>query len=188
MVLANIAGRHLVEAAFAPIWKEIDDKGLPVLVHPADPPGTDEMQLAEHSLTATVGFMFDTTLAITRMVFSGFLDRYPNLKIIAAHAGGTVPYLAGRMDRAWEMTPGTRNAITEPPSSYLKRIYYDAVCYRQEALKLCIEVGGVDKVMYGSDYPHDIGDMKGCRARVEALPEDQRAAVAYGNAERIFKL
>lgn len=188
MVLANIAGRHLTEEAFAPIWKAIDDKGLPVLVHPADPPGTDEMQLAEHSLTATVGFMFDTTLAITRLVFSGFLDRYPNLKIIAAHAGGAVPYLAGRMDRAWEMTPGTRSAITEPPSSYLKRIYYDAVCYREEALKLCIQVGGADKVMYGSDYPHDIGDMKGCRERVAALSEEQRAAVAYQNAERIFRL
>ena len=110
------------------------------------------------------------------------------MKIIAAHAGGTVPFLAGRMDRAWEMTPGTRNAITEAPSSYLKRIYYDAVCYRSEALALCIEVGGIDKVMYGSDYPHDIGDMQGCRARVDALPEDQRAAVAYANAERIFKL
>jgi aminocarboxymuconate-semialdehyde decarboxylase len=188
MVLANVAGRHLTEDAFQPVWKAIDARGLPVLVHPADPPGTDEMQLAEHSLTATVGFMFDTTLAITRMVFSGFLDRYPNLKIIAAHAGGTVPYLAGRMDRAWEMTPGARNAIEEPPSSYLKRIYYDAVCYRPEALALCIEVGGADKVMYGSDYPHDIGDMKGCRARVDALPEDQRAAVACENAERIFRL
>jgi aminocarboxymuconate-semialdehyde decarboxylase len=188
MVLANVAGRHLTEDAFQPIWKAIDDKGLAVLVHPADPPGADEMLLSEHSLTATVGFMFDTTLAITRMVFSGFLDRYPNLKIIAAHAGGTVPYLAGRMDRAWEMTPGTRNAIEEPPSSYLKRIYYDAVCYRSEALALCIQVGGIDKVMYGSDYPHDIGDMKGCRGRVDALPEAERVAVAYGNAERIFQL
>lgn len=188
MVLANVAGRHLTEDAFQPIWKAIDEKGLPVLVHPADPPGTDEMALSEHSLTATVGFMFDTTLAITRMVFSGFLDRYPNLKIIAAHAGGTVPYLAGRMDRAWEMTPGAHDSIKEPPSSYLKRLYYDAVCYRPEALSLCLEVGGVDKVMYGSDYPHDIGDMKGCRARVDALPDDQRTAVAFKNAERIFML
>ena len=188
MVLANVAGRQLTETAFAPIWKAIDDKGLPVLVHPADPPGADEMLLSEHSLTATVGFMFDTTLAITRMVFSGFLDRYPNLKIIAAHVGGTVPYLAGRMDRAWEMTPGTRDAIADPPSSYLKRIYYDAVCYRREALELCIQVGGADKVMYGSDYPHDIGDMKGCLARVDALPADVRKQVRGANARRIFNL
>ena len=60
--------------------------------------------------------------------------------------------------------------------------------YQQESLALCIEVGGADKVMYGSDYPHDIGDMEGCRRRVEALPPGQRDAVAHKNAERIFKL
>ncbi len=76
-----------------------------------------------------------------------------------------MPYLAGRMDRAREMTPGTRNAIEAPPSSYLKLICYDVVCYRQEELAMCIEVGGAGKIMYGSDYPHDIGDMKGCHAR-----------------------
>ncbi len=60
--------------------------------------------------------------------------------------------------------------------------------YQQETLELCIKVGGVDKMMYGSDYPHDIGDMKGCLARVDALPADQRAAVRGANAARIFKL
>lgn len=188
MVLANVAGRHLTEAAFQPIWQAIDDRGLPVLVHPAEPPGTPAMEMTNYSLASTVGFMFDTTLAITRMVFSGFLDRYPNLKIIAAHAGATVPYLAGRMDRSWEMTIPGKAAISRPPSEYLREIYYDAVTYQQEALALCITVGGADKVVYGSDWPHDIGDMEGCLARVEALPADQREAVKSGNAQRIFKL
>ena len=75
-----------------------------------------------------------------------------------------------------------------PPSEYLRRICYDAVTYRQESLELCIQVGGVDQVMYGSDYPHNIGDMKGCLARVDALPTAQRAAVRGGNAMRIFRL
>ncbi len=141
-----------------------------------------------YSLASTVGFMFDTTLALTRMIFDGFLDRYPNLKIIAAHAGATAPYLAGRMDRSWEMTLPGKAAISAPPSEYLRRVYYDAVTYQQEALELCIEVGGADKMMYGSDYPHDIGDMKGCLARVDALPPDQRKAVRGANAARIFKL
>jgi aminocarboxymuconate-semialdehyde decarboxylase len=188
MVLANVAGRHLTEAAFAPIWQAIDDRGLPVLVHPSEPPGTPAMDMRAYSLASTVGFMFDTTLAITRMIFDGFLDRYPNLKIIAAHAGATAPYLAGRMDRSWEMTLPGKAAISTPPSEYLRRIYYDAVTYQQEALELCIKVGGADKMMYGSDYPHDIGDMKGCLARVDALPEDQRKAVRSGNAARIFNL
>jgi len=188
MVLANVAGRHLTEAAFAPIWQAIDDRGLPVLVHPSEPPGTPAMDMRAYSLASTVGFMFDTTLAITRMIFDGFLDRYPNLKIIAAHAGATAPYLAGRMDRSWEMTLPGKAAISIPPSEYLRQIYYDAVTYQQETLELCIKVGGVDKMMYGSDYPHDIGDMKGCLARVDALPPDQRKAVRGANAARIFNL
>jgi aminocarboxymuconate-semialdehyde decarboxylase len=92
------------------------------------------------------------------------------------------------MDRSFEMTVPSRDVITAPPSDYLRRIYYDAVTYQQEALELCIAVGGADKVMYGSDYPHDIGDMKGCLARVDALPADQREAVRHANAERIFGL
>jgi aminocarboxymuconate-semialdehyde decarboxylase len=188
MVLANIAGRSLTEAAFAPIWQEIDHRGLPVLVHPTEPPGTPEMDMRGYSLASTVGFMFDTTLAIARMIYDGFLDRYPELKIIASHAGATLPYLAGRMDRSFEMTVPSKDVITAPPSDYLRRIYYDAVTYQQEALELCIAVGGADKVMYGSDYPHDIGDMAGCLARVNALPADQREAVRHANAERIFGL
>ncbi len=139
-------------------------------------------------LASTVGFMFDTTLAITRMVFDGFLDRYPNLKIIASHAGATLPYLAGRLDRSFEMTIPSKEVITTPPSQYLRRIYYDAVTYGQGALALCIDVGGADKVMYGSDYPHDIGDMAGCLARVDALPAAVRDKVRSGNAARIFGL
>ena len=188
IVMANVAGRHLTEEAFAPIWKAIDDRGLPVLVHPSEPPGTPEMDMRAYSMASTVGFMFDTTLAITRMVFSGFLHRYARLKIIAAHAGATVPFLAGRMDRSWEMTVPGKEAISTPPSEYLRRIYYVAVTYQQESLELCIAVGGADKVMYGSDYPHDIGDMAGCLRRVDALPAAQRDPVRSQNARRIFDL
>jgi aminocarboxymuconate-semialdehyde decarboxylase len=70
----------------------------------------------------------------------------------------------------------------------LKTIPEDAVVYRPEALALCIGVGGADRVMYGSDYPHNIGDMEGCLARVDALPAAQRAAVRGANAQRIFGL
>src|SRR4029079_17973954 len=83
--IANIAGRSLTEAAFAPIWAEIDRRALPVLIHPTEPPGDDYMDMGKYDLSWSVGFMLDTTLAITRMIFDGFLDLYPNLKIIASH-------------------------------------------------------------------------------------------------------
>jgi aminocarboxymuconate-semialdehyde decarboxylase len=188
MVIANIDGMNLTHADFAPVWKAIDDRGLPVLVHPTAPLGTPDMSLDEYGLVPPIGFMIDTTLAVARMILDGFLDRYPNLKIIAAHGGATLPYLAGRLDRCHEMIPACADAISDKPSSYLERIWYDSVVYSQGALELCVDVAGPDNVLYGSDYPHNIGDMAGCLARVNALAPDVAARVRDGNAKRIFNI
>jgi aminocarboxymuconate-semialdehyde decarboxylase len=188
MQLANVDGVSLTDRRFAPVWKEIDRRGLPVLVHPSAPAGTAELDLIKYHLIASVGFMFDTSLAVSRMIFDGFFDRYPDLKLIAAHGGGALPYIAGRLDICFDNMPACREKISQKPSSYLKRIYFDSVVFQQESLELALRVGGEDKVLYGSDYPHNIGDMKGCLARVDALPPAQRDAVRGGNAMRIFKL
>jgi aminocarboxymuconate-semialdehyde decarboxylase len=188
MQLANVDGVSLTDRRFAPVWKEIDRRGLPVLIHPSAPPGTRELDVMKYNLIASVGFMFDTSLAVSRMIFDGFLDRYPALKLIAAHGGGALPYLAGRLDICFDNMPACREKISQRPSTYLKKIYYDSVVFQQESLELALKVGGEDRVLYGSDYPHNIGDMKGCLARVDALPPAQRDAVRGGNAMRIFKL
>jgi len=189
MVLGSIDGKQLVDEQFVPVWQEIDRLGLPVLVHPTAPVGVREMQMETFNLIPPVGFMFDTTLAFAHMIFSGFLDNYPRVKLIAAHGGAALPYLAGRFDICHERIPACSSAIKDKPSSYLKRIYYDTVVYEQDALALCIKVAGsADNVLYGSDYPHNIGDMAGCLARVNALPVDEAKRVAGKNAERIFKL
>ena len=188
MVLANIAGRSLTDPHFAPIWQAIDNLALPVLVHPTAPPGTPELDIRSYNLIASIGFIFDTSLSIARMMFDGFFERYPNLKVIASHAGGALPYLAGRLDQCFDNMNACRTRTSVRPGDYLRHIYYDAVTYRQDALELCVAVGGADRVMYGSDYPHNIGDMKGCLARVDALPSEQRQAVRGGNAARIFGL
>lgn len=186
MVVASIDGARLTDSAFDPVWQAIDDRGLPVLVHPTAPPGMLDMDLDEFGLVPPVGFMIDTTLAVSRMILSGFFDRFPNLKIIASHGGATLPYLAGRLDRCHEMIPACAEAISDKPSSYLERIYYDTVVYSQDALDLCLKVGGIDNVLYGSDYPHNIGDMSGCLARVNSLDARIASKVRDGNAKRIF--
>ena len=188
MQLANVDGVSLTDRRFAPVWKEIDRRGLPVLIHPSAPPATKDLDVMKYNLIASVGFMFDTSLAVSRMIFDGFFDRHPNLKLIAAHGGGTLPYLAGRLDICFDNMPACRERISERPSRYLRRIYYDSVVFQQESLELAIKVGGEDKVLYGSDYPHNIGDMKGCLARVDALPAAVRDKVRGGNAKRIFRL
>ena len=188
LVLGNINGKHLVDSQFAPIWQAIDDRALPVLVHPTVPPGAEELDLGKYALVGSIGFMVDTSVAIVRMIFDGFFDRYQNLKLIASHAGATLPYVAGRLDRVFETAQRARAAISRPPSEYLRHIYYDAVCYRQDALQMCVDVGGDGHVLYGSDYPFNFGDMKGCLARVNALAAPVRENVRGANAMRIFGL
>jgi aminocarboxymuconate-semialdehyde decarboxylase len=188
MVLANVAGASLTDPHFAPIWEAIDARALPVLVHPTAPPGTPQLDLRRYNMIASVGFMMDTTLCITRMIFDGFLDRYRRLKIIAAHAGATLPYLVGRLDTCYDNMNACRVKIAMRPSRYLKRIWYDAIAYTDAALRLCLEVAGADRVLYGSDYPHNIGDMRGMLRRVNRLPSRTARLVRQSNAERIFRL
>ncbi len=188
MVLASIEEEALIGEKYAPIWKKIDEHALPVLVHPTTPPGLDQMDMRAYNLVPPIGFMFDTTLCIAKMIFDGFFDTYPNLKIIASHGGATLPYLIGRMDRCHEMMPPARVKISEPPSTYLRRCYADAVVYSVGCLQLCIDAFGEENVMYGSDYPHNIGDMAGCLSRVNSLMPPQRDKVRGLNAQRIFNV
>jgi aminocarboxymuconate-semialdehyde decarboxylase len=186
MVLANIAGRSLTDPAFAPIWKAIDDRKLPVLVHPTDPPGVDFMDMTKFDLSWAVGFMFDTTLAIARMIFEGFFDQYPNLKIIASHGGGTLPYLVGRFEKGDEVELPSRRQMKRKPTDYLRHIYYDSITYDRRPLEYLISIVGHERVMFGTDWPHWVHDTKGAFANTAALPEAQMNAVRSRNAERIF--
>jgi aminocarboxymuconate-semialdehyde decarboxylase len=188
MVLANIGGKSLTDKHFEKIWKAIDDRALPVLVHPSAPPGSKALGMHEFQLTAPIGFTFDTSLAIARCIYDGFFDRYAKLKLIASHGGGALPYLVGRLDICWHNIPAASSKTKQPPSEYMRRIYVDSVVFQQSVLNLCVEVCGEDNVLYGSDYPHTIGDMPGCLARVNALPDKIKSKVRGGNAHRIFRL
>jgi aminocarboxymuconate-semialdehyde decarboxylase len=186
MVIANIAGRSLTEAAFAPIWAEIDRRRLPVLVHPGEPPGADLMDMGRYDLSWSVGFMFDTTLALTRMIFDGFLDRYPDLKLIAAHGGGALPYLVGRFEKGDEVELPGRRRMTAKPTDYLRRIFYDCITYDLGALQYLISVVGAERVMFGTDWPHQVHDITGSLTHTALLPPDQRDAVRGTNAKTLF--
>ncbi|MGH7022138.1 MAG: amidohydrolase family protein [Caulobacteraceae bacterium] len=188
MVLANIAGASLTDARFAPVWAEIDRLALPVLVHPTDLPGIEAMDMRRYDLSWSVGFIADTTLAFARMIFDGFLDLYPNLGLIAAHGGGALPYIVGRFDKGDEVEIPSRRRMKARPSDYLKRIWYDCITYHPGALRYLIEVAGADRVLFGTDYPHQVHDMKGSMANTAALPDAARTAIREGNARRLFRL
>src|SRR5438034_2153673 len=136
MVLANIDGKALTDASFSSIWREIDKRELPVLVHPTAPPGAKELGLHEFQLTAPIGFTFDTSLAVARCIYDGFLDRFPNLKLIAAHGGGALPYLIGRLDICWDNIPAASSKTEKPPRDYMRRIYVVSVGFSRAVLDI----------------------------------------------------
>jgi len=170
----------------APLWAEIDRRALPVFMHPTVPCGADLMGMADYQLSASVGFPFDSTLAVSRMIYDGFFDRYPNLKLVVAHGGGALPFLAARLDRCWEVIPACRARISRPPSEYLRRIYADTALYSREALRDTIEAFGGRHVMYGTDFPHTNADMAPSLARIDELPPALRDDLRGRNAQRVF--
>ena len=119
MVLANIGGAPLTDPRSPRSGRRSTRKSLPVLVHPTAPPGVADMDMSRFQLTASIGFTFDTTLAVARMIYDGFFDRYQKLRIIAAHGGGTLPYLIARMDQCFDNIPACREKIARRPCEYL---------------------------------------------------------------------
>lgn len=179
LVLGNIEGDSPVADQFAPVWEAIDERALPVLVHPTAPPGVEVA--ARSGMSNAVGFHFDTTHALERMINTGFLDRYQRLKIIGSHAGGFLPFIIGRLDYQRE--------TDRVPSEYLPRLYVDCMAFSRGAMDLTVEVFGPANILYGSDYPYGpAGGMQRARERLTGLPPGDRARVEGGNAERIFQL
>lgn len=190
IILANVNDTPLDDPRFEPFWAALDARRLPVLLHPTIPPGVEAMGMDRYALVPSVGFMIDTTLAVSRMVFAGVFERYPNWPLIVSHAGATLPFIAGRLDQCHRFIPEARARISRPPSEYLRRLYYDTVTYDVEALRLALRLAGPERLLYGSDYPHNIGDMPGCAERIEALPipESEKTMIRSGNARRLFRL
>jgi aminocarboxymuconate-semialdehyde decarboxylase len=188
MVTANINGRHLIDPLFEPVWAEIDRRGLPVLLHPTAPFGSKEAEFTrERILMPGLGFMFDTTLAVGRMVVDGFFDRYTEVKVIISHGGGYLPYVAGRLDVFMGVETLIPRKIKENPSEILSRLYYDAILYDPGALDLCLDLAGPANIMFGTDYPmpYDIDKLYSIIGR---LPGDQQDAIKGSNARRIFNI
>ena len=130
--------------------------------------------------------MFDTTLAISRMILDGFFYRHPGIKVIASHAGGYLPYVSKRMDLFFEQTE-LEKQITNLPSTCLKLIYYDSIIYQAACLHSLINLAGSDRVLFGTDYPH-AADMPVLKGLAQKLPLDQSAKVLGKAAEKLFAL
>jgi aminocarboxymuconate-semialdehyde decarboxylase len=188
MVFSNVNGVALADARYAPLWAKANELGAVIYIHPTNPVGVEAM--TDYWLMPLLGFTFDTTLAAAKLVFSGVVERTPKVTWVLCHLGGTVPYLAERMDRGWRAFAECRAHIDRPPSEYLKRMYYDTVNFDVGALGLAVAFAGADHVLAGSDYPHQIGSIEQMKSSLAALPVSpaQREGILARNAERVLKL
>lgn len=188
MVFSNVNGVALADARYEPLWQRADARGAVIAIHPAHPLGVEAMQ--RFWLMPLVGFLMDTTLAAAHLVFAGVPERYPRIAWVLCHLGGAIPYLAERLDRGYEAFAECRAHIPHPPSRYLKRFYYDTVNFDPDALELAVRFAGADRILAGSDYPHQIGSLEKMKASLAALrvSDAERAAILGGNAARLLGL
>lgn len=189
MLFANVQGKPIHHRAYWPLYETAARLDVPLMIHPTSPPGVEAYQ--EYRTTALLGFLFDTSLAITLLMFEGVMEQYPTLKFTLGHLGGTIPYITERIDRGYEAYPEVRQNLSEKPSFYFKRnCYYDTVSFEPNALQFALQFAGPDHIILGSDYPHQIGNMEKAVKVVEGLPIDDqtRQAILGGNAAQLLKL
>jgi aminocarboxymuconate-semialdehyde decarboxylase len=182
ILLSNIRGRSLTDAAYGAFFAEADRLRLCVLLHPMLPANADPF--GEYVLGPIVGFPFDTTVAVARMCFAGQFREFPNLRWIVAHAGGAIPYLFERLDNGYRDFAECREKIDELPSAYLRRLTYDTVTFNAQVLELLLGAVGADHMAMGSDYPHKLGDIGRAVSTIDALdvPAAQKERVFSGTA------
>jgi aminocarboxymuconate-semialdehyde decarboxylase len=185
----NVAGRELSDPAFLPVFERCHEFELPVLLHPLTVVGARD-RLKDFYLSNLVGNPTDSAIAAAHLVFGGVLDRFPRLQVCLPHAGGSLPYLFGRLTHGQKVRPETQGKARRPLAAYLRRFTYDTISHAPEPLRYLIDLVGADRVMIGSDYCFDMGydrprDMITKRLRLKAADQ---ARILRGNAAKLLGL
>ncbi|MFG3438729.1 amidohydrolase family protein [Nonomuraea sp. NPDC047897] len=146
----NVNGASVADESLWPVYARAEELGLPVFLHPTR--SFREPRVAQHRLEVAVGYMFDTSFASMALITGGVLDRFPDLKVVHPHAGGTLPYLCGRIEVY--RGKGWWPKLDRPFADYLRRLWFDTVCNQPETLRLLAGLVGPERLLFSSDYPY----------------------------------
>lgn len=187
-IFSNIAGKTLDAPEYRPVFQHIARIGLPVHLHPAIPLG--QVGLDSPSLALSVGFPYDASLNVLRLIYSGAFDENPGLKLIVAHTGGVLPYLKGRIEAYSASSPliTEPHRLRRPVGDYVDSLYVDTVCYHREALACCYEVLGAERLLFGTDHPFSAYQTAAELIDKLDWPSSHREMIYHGNAERLLGL
>ena len=188
----RVAGAEFSDPKFHPVWAKAEELGAVLFIHPQGVPELDARLKGNGWLVNTVGNPLGTTIALQHLIFEGTLDRFPGLKIVAAHGGGYLGSYAPRDDHACFVAPAFCDAgikLKKQPTEYLKQLYFDALVFTPEALRHLVAQVGASQVMLGSDEPyvweqHPVDHVVG----TDSLTDAQKSAILGGNAARLFGL
>jgi predicted TIM-barrel fold metal-dependent hydrolase len=186
LLYSNLDGSFPDEPRYRPLFREAERREIPLLLHPAYPV-TYEVTKA-YEMTGMISLMFDTSIALCRIILSGILDEYPKLKLVCPHVGGTLPYLIGRIDHQTQVLKRGAEHITSPPSAYLKRVWLDIVSPIPMAIRYAYDFVGSDRLLYASDHPWVAPALILDCLRKLQLPAEDEQKILGGNAKRLFKL
>ncbi len=169
-----------------PVLAAAAELGVPLELHPyyvGSAPGL----LDDFYLTNLQGNPWQTALAASRLILSGTLDELPDLQLLLVHGGGHLPYQLGRLDHGYRVRPEARRP-RQPPSAYARRFHYDSLTHDPQATRWLVERVGADRVLYGTDVPFDMAGGSFVDQLAAVADPAARAAIAAGNAERVFRL
>jgi aminocarboxymuconate-semialdehyde decarboxylase len=167
-----------------PFYARAEELGVPLMLHPTDAIFQEMLSDGyDGALHLSLGRVVELSVAAARLIFSGIMERHPNLKIVMSHTGGALPYQAGRLDKN-----GKKALLAEPPSVYLKRMYTDTVSPHSLGMKFAIDFFGADHVMYGTDYPCWMP--ADCLRLLDEIhiPKDDQEKIFSSNARQLFSL
>lgn len=184
----NVNGEELSHEKFRRIFAKAEELDILIFLHPNG--FSDGARLRDHYFINVIGNPLDSTVAVHHLIFDGVLDSYPKLKICVAHGGGYLPAYSGRIDHAHAAREDCRRRIEEPPTSYLRRLYFDTVVFTEHQLEYLVGLYGSDHIVLGTDYPFDMGmdDPVGFVAGTTALTQGDKEAIVGANAARLLNI
>jgi aminocarboxymuconate-semialdehyde decarboxylase len=189
----SVAGYELADPKFHPFWAKAEELGAVVFIHPQGSAagGFSNRLRGNGALGVTLWNPVETTVALTHLIFEGTLDRFPQLKICAAHGGGYLPSYMNRSDRACQVFPDQcqPGVPLRPPTEYLKRLYYDSIVFTPEALRHLVAEVGAGRIVMGTDYPYPwVSQPVEHILETPGLSDAEREALLGGTAARMLGL